>query len=118
MIRFDGIYQSKLADFNAYIRFYEDGTVITINSTDSPNVIINWFNKENKGSSIGKGKFSLKGSQVKFTTTSINGIIEHEGRIRGDKIIMEAYSRITNRYYTREYEFFLMNFPSGDAIKF
>ena len=105
MLRFDGIYQSKLEGYSSYIRFFKDGTVITANSTDPPQLMKYWFVKDPVRQGAGKGNFVLNGNLVKFMTTSISGIVEYEGRIHRNKMVIEAYSRIKQRRFIREYEF-------------
>lgn len=105
MLRFDGIYQSKLEDYSSYIRFYEDGTVITAYSKTAPQYMKKWFFKDTIKSGIGKGNFILTNNRIRFTATSFSGIVEYEGRIYGNTIIIEAYSHITQRKFIREYEF-------------
>ena len=106
MIRFDGIYQCKLKGYHAYLRFYEDGTIISVHSTEPPKTIIMWFDKDNIVSGVGKGNFILEKNRIKFTTISKSDIIEYVGRlIYGDKLIIEAYSHIEHRIFTREFIF-------------
>ncbi len=104
MLRFDGIYRSKLEDYSHYIRFFEDGTVITAYSKTSPQSMKKWFVKDSV-KSVGKGNFILSSIRIKFTTTSISGIVEYDGRIYENKMVIEAYSYITQRKFIREYEF-------------
>ena len=109
MLRFDGIYQSKLDDYSSYIRFFEDGTVITAHSKTSPQSMKKWFIKDTIKSGVGKGNFILSSNRIKFTTTSFSGIVEYEGRIYRNKMVIEAYSHITQRNYIREYDFIKLN---------
>lgn len=105
MIRFDGIYQCRLEGYYAYMRFYRDGTIISVYSTESPKKVNTWFQKDKILRGVGKGYFVLEKNHIKFTTRSKSGIIEYEGRFYGHTLLIEGYTHIQHRTFTREFNF-------------
>jgi hypothetical protein len=52
VLRYDGIYSSlgeESGDYWYYLRFFSDGTVITVSSTGQPEEFRKWFYKEHYG---------------------------------------------------------------------
>lgn len=105
--QFDGVYQSeKVNNYWRYARFYEDGTVIIVSSTGNPGEIIRWFKKENiERKSLSHGLYEINGDRLVFSTTSAQSIVDYEGRIKDDAIIMDTYSHITGHRSNSEFRF-------------
>ena len=55
-LRYDGVYYLPAGDYTRYIRFYADGTVITVSSTGSIAQIKNWFNADGD---VSKGMYRI-----------------------------------------------------------
>jgi len=105
-IRYDGLYYRKEgADSNQYIRFYDDGTVITVTSTGTITQIKNWFDKNNK-SPFSRGKYVVTGDSITFQSTSEAGRVDYNGKILDNKLILNIHSHINGfRASDREYIF-------------
>ncbi|OKH42938.1 hypothetical protein NIES2101_32015 [Calothrix sp. HK-06] len=86
LVHFDGVYQrEKYNGCYGYIRFYVDGTVITVGSTGSPEQISNWFNKESENQYLGRGTYIVDDNTIKFSSNSACGVIDYLGEIDVDK---------------------------------
>lgn len=106
-LKFNGIYQSEEnRGINSYIRVYKDRTVITTVSTGNPSQLKLWFTKEKfvKPNSS-KGIYNLSGKNIKFSTTSEQGIVKYEGEIIKNKLILEIHSLINGNKFNETYIF-------------
>jgi len=117
LIHFDGIYQSPIKhgvassryssgppDSWHYLRFYADGTVLTVSSTGNPSQVIRWFEKGNED--ISSGGYILKGTSLKFSSTSTMGTVDYEGVVRPDgSITLTSHSHINGHRGSDRYIF-------------
>ncbi len=104
IIRVDGVYQSKKnGDTFEYLRFYPDGSVITVSSTGTAADIAKWFNKS--GKDLSKGNYTLTGQHLKFSSTDSYGTVDYDGDIKGDVILLKTYSHINGYHGSDEYLF-------------
>ena len=102
--RSDGVYYSKYSNYTYYIRFYDDGIVITTSSTGTISQIKNWFNKDHDDISI--GKFNIIDDKISFSSTSSFGTIDYNGQILHNKLLLNSYSHINgNKRNNIEYLF-------------
>jgi hypothetical protein len=106
-LQFDGVYQTeKVEDHWHYLRFYDDGTVITVSSTGDPAVIAGWFKKENvESKSLPHGRYEIEGGRLAFSSTSAHGRVDYEGVFQGDTLTLNVYSHINDHRGTRRYSF-------------
>ncbi len=110
-LQYDGIYQSQVindggAPFWQYVRFYEDGTVISVSSTGTPAEISIWFKKENiANGTFAHGQFEINDSQLIFTTTSANGTVDYVGTFQDEVLTLNSHSNINDVSATRTYTF-------------
>jgi hypothetical protein len=105
-VRLDGVYQSHRIshgglDYWYYLRFYSDGTVIKVSSTGQPNQIIPWFNKGESNVSV--GRYTISGSSISFSTLSKDGVVDDDGEISADALIVHSYSHINGHRAVEEY---------------
>ena len=101
-IRYDGVYYKKNNSYTSYLRFYSDGTVITASSTGTIIEIKRWFNKEN--SDISKGIYRIVEEKISFQSKSSNGVVEYNGQVYENKIILNSHSYI-NGYEEKNREY-------------
>ena len=106
-VRLDGIYQSKkIGDFDSYVRFYADGLVIRTSTNMSPDKMIKWFNRETVASkNRPQGTYTISGAKIKFATTSSAGVVDLEGEIQGDNIILRSHYHVNGYRGVYEYAF-------------
>lgn len=103
-LRFDGLYQSeKVEDCWYYLRFYDDGTVISVSSTGKHDKVAAWFNK--KHSNVSRGNYVITGTRIVFTTSSESGKVEFDGALDGEQIQFRVFSRINNSKRDEKYKF-------------
>ena len=109
MLKFDGLYASKLAvdpvfvSFS-YLRFYQDGTVLetTVAGARSAD-IMSWFHRSND--TVGQGHYSLSGNSIEFAVRSESGVVDYWGKIVGDELHLEFLSHINGNRGNDEYSF-------------
>lgn len=112
-LQYNGIYQSEKKDTAwSYLRFYADGTVISVPSTGNPPELIRWFKKENiSNNSFSSGCYEIKGNQVAFSTTGIiseegaTGTVEYRGQIVNNILVLNTHSLINGFQNTERYNF-------------
>ena len=99
LLQYDGLYQSEKEDYSDsisffhYLRFYDDGTVLSISDLASPEKIAIWFNKSK---SPGSGQYETQGSTIKFTISSLYGDVDYIGQVVENGLILESFSHINN----------------------
>lgn len=81
-LRFVGLYHSKASDYEKYLRFYEDGTVMCVSSPSSPEHVAVWFNNECAAAGVGRGIYSVNGVHINFSETTDSGEIDYSGTIK------------------------------------
>ena len=102
-LRFDGFYRSKLPEYSYYLRFYADGAVVAISSSDEPFQAVKLVNKSFYGSS--KGRYTLDGAKLDFSATSQNGTVDYSGTVQGETLQLNSFSHINNIRNSRAYQF-------------
>lgn len=118
-IRFDGIYQTvpeidtvdKDTTWN-YLRFYKDGTIISVAASGTIEDIAAWFTlsptevKTAWQQNPSKGQYKVTGNRIHFTTTSKQGSIAYKGVIvNGSKLKLHFRGAITGTRGTEIYYF-------------
>jgi len=106
VIRYDGVYYSPSssdAGFTYYIRFYADGTVITVTSSGTIFDVKKWFTKDRKDISI--GKFILVGDKIIFSSGDSYGSVDYNGHVFNDRLLLNSHSNINGHEETRQYRF-------------
>lgn len=105
MILTNGVYWRASSDVNSYFRFFDDGRVLHVSSTGSPQDLSDWFNWHSDSPS--RGAFFAVGRAIALTSTDTYGTVAYSGSIVSpNSLILDSYSFI-NGYIGREegYEF-------------
>jgi hypothetical protein len=103
-LRYDGLYQSVQQDNSSmYLRFYVDGTVLSVGSTGNPEQVAAWLNKANQNAS--EGQYVIRDSILEFTATSKEGAVDYTGTIHGEELTLDIYSHINGYKDTSVYHF-------------
>jgi hypothetical protein len=103
VLRFDGIYQSeKQEDYYQYLRFYDDGTVIAVSSTGTPEQVAKWFTRKHD---VSRGTYIITGRRIVFTATSESGAVDYDGRIKTEQMEFRTYSHINQHQGTEKFSF-------------
>jgi hypothetical protein len=104
-LRLDGLYQSKRSSgylaSTEYLRFFPDGSVISVTSTGNASEVASWFTRDN--ADLSKGNYSVNGTTVRFSSTSPEGTVEYEGEILGQKLALRRHSHVTGHRDVQEY---------------
>jgi hypothetical protein len=122
-LHYDGLYTSKSEDkfegknFNDYLRFYPDGTVVSVLSTGDPALIAAWLNRNGKHD---RGTYAITANaaqpQIQFIIKSLPfpgyaGVtIAYQGTLQNDKLTLQSESSNGHREQ-RTYEFVAVQFP-------
>ena len=97
-IRTDGVYKSDVSfeEYNgdpiwSYLRFFDDGFVISTSSTNTPVELKPWFTKSHVGP---HGTVRTDGEKISFTTQSTVGMVEYTGTPSGNSLELTYVSKI------------------------
>lgn len=107
-LRFDGLYQTETdGDSRSFLRFYEDGTVISVTSPSEAKDLITWFRKEDYNKPYhSKGKYEIRDKNIYFTTSSEDGTVVFQGTVtNGYTITLKIKSLINSHEHEETYYF-------------
>jgi hypothetical protein len=102
-IRFDGYYRAFTSTGSAWLRFYEDGTVISVGTVRDATAkkMAEWFKKPYDTA----GQYVIRGSEIEFSTTSKSGSVSYTGTIGVSSLKIQWKSFINGKSGYEEYEF-------------
>lgn len=96
-VRYDGLYSSGAREnentgdkYTSYLRFYEDGTVISVSTSGTAKQIKEWFKKGHEN--VSKGKYTIEGKNISFSTVLKDVEVEYSGKII-DKETLELHTK-------------------------
>lgn len=73
-----GLWRHKNEDeSSSYLRFFPDGTVVSVTSTGEPHQVIKWFGHDFEM----QGSYRINDKYIEFQTTSKQGTVEYAGNI-------------------------------------
>lgn len=101
-VRYDGLYLSKGEESSYYLRFYQNGTVLIVSSTGTPEQVAKWLYKDNIRK---RGFYSIQGLKIKFSDEGYQGAVEYEGLIEKDVLKLNIYSHINGWKEKKEFKF-------------
>lgn len=114
-LRYDGVYVGAPFDddkeYCAYLRFYPQGTVITVSSVCDRQAlpeIKHWFRASQAGptkSGVSRGKVYISGEQISFTAVSREGKVAYRGGMDGDRLRLRSHSFINGSEDVEVYSF-------------
>ena len=117
-LRFDGVYVTSMEDgygagngLKLYVRFFDDGTVATATSNNSPGEVINWlFPGNNAPMALGLFGYKPKNGKLKFATTSAGGKVKYKGVVSNTgELLIEIKSKITRTKFEKIFQFVSAN---------
>lgn len=107
-LSYDGYYRT-LADtlnpFSFYLRFYPDGTVISVSTAGNPNNLKPWFKKDHK--TPAKGTYVMKDTVITFALKSPEGEVLYNGVYLPDNRLFLTVKSLINKYEGKEEYFFM-----------
>jgi len=71
-VRYDGLYFNHFDDGTLggeYLRFYPDGTVVSVLSVGAPQKVALWLTREHPNAA--KGTYKIQGTKITFSTTRV-----------------------------------------------
>ena len=119
LVRTDGLYVTDETNYTMYLRFYSDGTVVSASVSgkgpDQAKLVSTWLQPGEK-SKFPEGKvvltetsdpsyFSIQGSEVRFSLTSIFGTVDFWGTVQGNGLALNSHSRINDYRTARFFRF-------------
>ena len=110
-LRFDGLYQTETQvappqpGLKAweYLRFYKDGTVLSVSSTGSPKQVSLWFHKGNE--KILQGRYFKRRNEIRFIVHSDKGQVDYDGIIYKEELSLTILSHITGNWCVKLFRF-------------
>jgi uncharacterized protein (TIGR02996 family) len=103
--------------YSYYIRFYPNGTVITVSSRRTPQEISEWFNLSFPG--IGKGQYTLRLEShvlgISFESSHSEGTVDYRGCLFGSSMLLDSHSRINGHRCRQRYQW--VDVPDYDSAK-
>jgi uncharacterized protein (TIGR03067 family) len=100
---FDGLYQKPEQEYSSYLRFYDDGTVISGNWQMSPNVLRYMFMKTQE--KVDKANYVAEGNKTRFSMTSKDGQVDYECVVGDNGLTVNWTSKINGKKGTDQYKF-------------
>lgn len=86
-----------------YIKFYSDGTFLYVASSDDIESLKDWFTLDKFSGA--KGSFSVKDNQIDATIPAAIGILNLDGCVYENKLILRGINKETNLFeYWDEYK--------------
>lgn len=98
-LRFDGLYYAP----GSQLRFYENGDVISVGSSGTPEQVGQWFSRRHEG--VLRGQYDQRGTELSFSVTAREGALEFRGIIDGERLLLHCNSRINGHQSDRIYNF-------------
>jgi hypothetical protein len=110
-LEYDGLYYSQIdSDYFAYVKFYEDGTVLHTTSIEKIDEVTKFFTKEYK-TNVLSGTYSFGKCNVSFNVFGKTGAMKFKGDLEGDTLYLKAAnvqdhtsSEMKFAYYDPTYE--------------
>ncbi|MGH9300112.1 MAG: hypothetical protein ACRDZT_09360 [Acidimicrobiales bacterium] len=108
-VLFNGVYRAMHGDYSSYLRFYADGVVLEVGSTGSPTDVGQWLGRDRDD--LGRGRYTLNGSTVRFAVTSGAGTVDYEGNVdESGRLELRSHSHINGHRSQNEYSFVHVDF--------
>jgi hypothetical protein len=104
-VRTDGLYQTGSGGDQGYgyLRFYSDGSVLSVTSTGTPEQVAKWLKKGKEW--VGEGKADIQGANIKFSSSTKEGTVDYEGTVQVNALAMRSYSHINEYRAENQYKF-------------
>ena len=102
-IFYNGVYRYDSGSTSYWMRFYDDGTVVTVSTelSRSPSDVA----EKIKESNTGKGHYTVQESNIEFSTDSQWGRVSYKGTVGDKKLDLEAHSYINGNTSQDHYRF-------------
>jgi hypothetical protein len=100
-LHFEGLYTTMKDSSNSintykYLKFYENGAVISVSSIGTPYKVKKWFTLEKEG--LSKGKYKLKKGKLSFATKNEYGTVKYSGKILKNGLLHLDSKSMINGY--------------------
>lgn len=108
-LRYDGIYATPTAQnehgdsYRRHLKFYDNGTVISVSSSGTPEQISKWFTKGHEN--VDEGNYKVEGNNISFTVSDRGKAgVEYNGTIT-DKEHLTLHSKSVENNHEAESTF-------------
>ena len=103
LVRFDGLYMSKMDSYTFHLRFFDDGKVVSQSTSASPEKV--WKTLSHEYNTIA-GTYEVIDDTVTFDLISQQGKVTYVGKINPDDTIdFSTHSYINGKDSQRKYDF-------------
>jgi protein TonB len=108
-LHFEGLYialkdSSSLVKTNKYLKFYEEGDVVSVSSPGTPQKVKNWLKLEKEG--ISKGKYKLRKGKIYFLSKNKYGTVKYSGKMLTDgTLLLDIKSMINGNKSQYQYKY-------------
>lgn len=106
ILRTDGLYvaESEGDTYRFYnLRFFVNGEVVAVSSDWLPDQLAPHMTPTSHHMSV--GKYTVRGTIIEFSTTSVSGVIDYQGHLTPDTLVLRKSSQINHHRDVHEYSF-------------
>ena len=108
VLRFDGLYRAAPSQaYGKYLRFFEDGSVVSASSTSEPAAVAKWLTETHEN----RGTWSREEGVLRFTCTGPSGTVDYEGEVLASGLQLRVHSHINDYEGEASYEFVMVDAP-------
>lgn len=107
-ILFTGVYYCYHNDYTGFLRFFPDGTVVSVSCAGmpEPEKVAGWLNKDYES----RGIYSIENDYIEFQITSCEGVVEYKGVIiDNENIHLTSHSYINGYNDITDYKFYSLS---------
>ncbi len=106
VLRYDGLYRSDprvsgRVRFSRYLRFYEDGAVLSASFAGEPHEVLTWLHVPFEN----HGRYVLEGTSLRFSCTSPRGSVDCQGEVLHDGLRLTWHSHVNGQDGETRYQF-------------
>ncbi|NHI95026.1 MAG: tetratricopeptide repeat protein [Candidatus Lokiarchaeota archaeon] len=110
-LQFSGFYLREEQDNTYYLRFYEDGRVVTYSSyhyegPEETNRTLNWDSKYD----LDKDYYKTDGKKIIFSIKTSSGKLDYCCILKNKELIVKLYSHINKKRFEDNYKFVSLDF--------
>jgi hypothetical protein len=103
-LRYDGLYRwESPTGLVTYLRFYADGTVLSVSTDGTTEQVARWFDTANQH--VGRGRYRLEEGILRFSTSYPSGSVDYEGTVLAEGLQLAFHSHFTDTKGSQLYRF-------------
>jgi hypothetical protein len=103
-LQYSGLYvshkynaQDHAVEYHRYLRFYADGVVLEVTTTEPPHEVIDYLERANP--SVAHGYYAAnEDGVIHFAVSAYYGVIVFAAQLRGDSLVADLYGHVESEY--------------------